>query len=123
MRLLIRKFTPFHKQTADAYAKLLFGPIGLSQSTNNKNPNELNIEDKFDTQIISEQLCQLLQKTPEEIGLVALFLDSRIKHLKFLIELDKSPTMSTLKLTTTNNSIAALYSNKEPNNKILNETE
>ncbi|CAG8558367.1 15817_t:CDS:2 [Dentiscutata heterogama] len=130
------------------YAELLFEPIDPSQPTNNEYPDELDIEDKFDTQIISEQLrCQLIEfsittknlcdlvkatsylslqeywKTPEEIGLVASFLDPRIKHLKFLIELDKSSTMSTLKPATTNDLIAALYSSEKPKDKILNETE
>ncbi|CAG8735539.1 25024_t:CDS:2 [Dentiscutata erythropus] len=182
MRLLIRKFSPSNEQTKDDYAELLFGPIGPSQPTNDENPDELDIEDEFDTQIISEQLRQPLQasqgqmkkqtpvttedlcdlvkaasylslqeywETPEEIGLVASFLDPRIKHLKFLsdesmkrtiinrvrtlcdeekchqpsVELDKLPTMSTLKPATTNDLIAALYSSEEPNNEILKETE
>ncbi|CAG8527085.1 10395_t:CDS:2 [Dentiscutata heterogama] len=169
IRLLIRKFSPSCEQTEDDYAELLFGPIGPSQPTNYENPDELDIEDEFDTQIISEQLHQPLQasqgrmkkqtpvttedlcdlETPEEIRLVALFLDPRIKHLKFLsdesmkrtiinrmrtlcdeekchqpsVELDKSPTMSTLEPATTNDLIADLYSSEEPNDEILNETE
>ncbi|CAG8541352.1 20197_t:CDS:2 [Racocetra fulgida] len=88
-------------------------------------------------------------ETPEEIGLVASFLDPRIKYLKFLgdesikktitnrvrtlcneekyyqpsVELDKSPIMSTLEPATTNNLIVALYSSEEPDDKIYNETE
>ncbi|CAG8647392.1 6983_t:CDS:2, partial [Dentiscutata heterogama] len=117
MRLLIRKFSPSREQTEDDYAKLLFGLIGPSQPTNDENPDELDIEDEFDIQIISEQL-----QTPEEIGLVASFLDLRIKYLKFFIELDKSPTILTFDPATTNDLIAALYSSEEPKDEILNET-
>ncbi|CAG8617823.1 22513_t:CDS:2 [Cetraspora pellucida] len=99
----IRKFTPFHEQTEDNYAELLFEPIGPSQSTNNENPDKLDIEEHrlIEPPIITEDLCDLV---------------------KAAIKLNKSPTISTLEPTTTNNLIAALYSSEEPNDKILNET-
>ncbi|CAG8617837.1 22514_t:CDS:2 [Cetraspora pellucida] len=81
-------------------------------------------EDLYDlVKAASYLFLQRYWETLKEIRLIALFLDPRIKHLKFFIELDKSPIMSTLELTTTNDLIAALYSSKEPNNEILNKTE
>ncbi|CAG8855038.1 17669_t:CDS:1, partial [Gigaspora margarita] len=96
--------------------------------------------------IITEELCDLVKaasylslqeywEVPEEIGLVASFLDPRIKHLKFLgddtmkatttnrvrilcdeenyhqpsVGLDKSPSVSTFETATNNDLIAALY--------------
>ncbi|CAG8591842.1 4718_t:CDS:2 [Dentiscutata erythropus] len=102
IRLLIGKFVPFPKQTEEDYAELLFKPIGSSQPTNDEDHDKLDIKDEFDTLIISEQLCQPLKPS---------------------VELDKSPTMLTLKPATTNNLIAALYNSEEPNNEVLNKTE
>ncbi|CAG8761097.1 39342_t:CDS:2, partial [Gigaspora margarita] len=123
-----------------------------SQSINNENSDELDIKNEFDTLVALEQLRQLLQvlqgwppviteelydlvkaasylsfqeywEVPEEIGLVSSFLDPRIKHLKFLVGLDKSPSVSTFETATNNDLIVALYSSEEPDDEIFNEGE
>ncbi|CAG8556756.1 2163_t:CDS:2, partial [Dentiscutata heterogama] len=170
MRLLIKKFEPSYEQTEEDYAELLFGPIVISQSqlTDNEDSDELDIENEFDILIVSEQLRQPLQpsvtseelcdlvkaasylslqeywEVPEEVGLIASFLDPRIKNLRFLnnetlkttiinkvrilcneedqtsARPDKSTSILTSEPTTNNDLIAALYSSKEPDDKTHN---
>ncbi|CAG8664453.1 28278_t:CDS:2 [Dentiscutata erythropus] len=110
--------------------------------------------------VTTEELCDLVKaasylslqkywKVSEEIGLIALFLDLRIKNLKFLnnetmktttinrvrilcdkgnnhpplVGPDKSSSMLTYEPTTNNDLIVALYNSEEPDDEILNEGE
>ncbi|CAG8840271.1 36852_t:CDS:1, partial [Racocetra persica] len=114
----------------------------------------------IETPVTNEGLCDLVKaacflslkeywKVPKKIGLVASFLDPRIKSLKFLgNETIKAMTIDTVQTlcteedyrqpsvgldkpfntpdhepATANSLIAALYSNEELNDEIYNETE
>ncbi|CAG8798068.1 38052_t:CDS:2, partial [Gigaspora margarita] len=146
MKLLIKKFEPSDGQTEDDYADILFGPREQISDQSQfiayeKDSSESDIEYKFETLSILEQIRKPLHEVPDEIKLIALFLDSRIKNLKFIDnENIKITTINTVRklcseeeyhqplieeisndsfaefssISISNDLMADLYSNKEP---------
>ncbi|CAG8608867.1 37522_t:CDS:2, partial [Gigaspora margarita] len=144
MRLLIKEFAPSYGETEEDYADLLFEPSRRA----------------IEPPVTNEKLCDLVKamsyfslkeywEVPEEIGLIASFLDLRIKNLKFFgnetlkarifdtvrtlcieeeyhqpsVGLDESFNKPTCEPVTTNGLIVALYSSEELDDETYDETE
>ncbi|CAG8841219.1 13683_t:CDS:2, partial [Gigaspora margarita] len=134
MKLLIKKFEPSDSQTEDDYANILFGP---REQISDQSQFIANKEDSFESDIEYEFKTPI----PDKIGLIASFLDPQIKNLKFIDdkdikittinivqrlcsekeycqplieEISKDSFAKSSSISVSNDLMADLYSNEEP---------